>query len=342
MNKFAIGLTIFGAAVANFGSVAIAADSVTDFYKGKTLYLQIGTPPGGGYDILGRAVGRHIGKHIPGNPNIVVQNIPGGGGIQIANQFGTTTARDGTVIGLLNNGSPSTPLIDPTSAHFDARKFYFLGSPTREIQILVVWHTAKVKTLADVFTTELIVGALGPGTATREFPLVTNAIIGTKYKLVQGYSGGAETKLAMERGEIEANAGLAWGAAKSAYADLLERKQLLIVGQYAFKPHRELKDIPLFPTGKTEEDRQIFQLMYSRQDYGRPFLLPPDVPADRAAALRAAFAKTMNDPEFAAEMKKLNLDLEFVPPEELQTLTDELYKTSPEVVTRLKTILGGQ
>lgn len=320
---------------------AFAADPVADFYKGKTVFLQIGTTAGGAYDLLGRVVGRHIGKHIPGNPSVVVQNVPGGTGITLANQYAATAPKDGTVFGLLNNGIPTTPLLEHSAPRFDPQKFFYLGSPTREVQVLAVWHAAVVKTLDDLFTKELIVGGLGPGSASGAFPMVTNAVIGTKYKIVKGYSGGAESKLAMERGEVEGNAALAWGAAKSAYADLLDRKQLRIVGQYGFKPHPELKDVPLFPIGKTEEDRQIFQILYSRQDYGRPFMAPPGLPPERAQALRAAFAKTMQDPEFIADAAAQKLDLDPVSGEELQQLTDEIFKAPPQVAKRLQAILSG-
>ena len=319
-----------------------AADPVADFYKGKTVFLQIGTPAGGNYDILGRAVGRHIGKHIPGNPTVVVQNVPGGSGLTLTNQLAQIAPKDGTVFGLLNNGNPSTPLLEPNAVRFDPRKFHYLGSPTREIQVLAVWHTAPVKNLDGLFTKQLIVGGLGPSSASGAFPMVTNALIGTKYKIVTGYAGGAESKLAMERGEIEGNAGLAWGAAKSAYADLLDRKQLRVIGQYGFKAHPELKDVPLFPTGKTEDDRQIFKILYSRQDYGRPFVAPPDLPPERAQALRAAFARTMQDPEFIADATAQKLDLEPVAGEELQQLTDEMFKAPPHVATRLQAILSGR
>ena len=321
--------------------VGFAAEPVADFYKGKTVFLQIGTTAGGAYDLLGRVVGRHIGKHIPGNPTVVVQNVPGGTGIALANQLATTAPKDGTVFGLLNNGIPTTPLLEPNAPRFDPQKFVYLGSPTREVQVLAVWHAAVVKTLDDLFVKELIVGGLGPGSASGAFPMVTNAVIGTRYKIVKGYSGGAESKLAMERGEVEGNAALAWGAAKSAYADLLERHQLRIVGQYGFKPHPELKDVPLFPTGKTEEDRQIFQILYSRQDYGRPFMAPPDLPAERAQALRAAFDRTMRDPDFITDAAAQKLDLDPVSGEELQRLTDEIYKAPPQVAKRLQAILNG-
>ena len=317
-----------------------AADAVTDFYKGKNVYLHIGSGTGGGYDALGRVVARHIGKHIPGTPNVVVQNIPGGGSLAMANQFGNTTARDGTVFGLMNNGAPTTPLLTPSAAHYDARKFSFLGSPSREVQILVVWHTAPVKTIEETFTKELIVGASAPGGAPYDYALLTNAILGTKFKIITGYSGGGETKLAMQRGEIHANAALGWAAAKAEYMDLIDKKELLIVAQYGFKNHHELTHLPLFPLGKNDEERQLFQLMYSRQDYGRPFAMPPEVPADRVAAMRKAFEDTMKDPGFVAEMNKLNLEIDPVTWQELQELTNAVYNTPASVQKRMQDVLN--
>jgi tripartite-type tricarboxylate transporter receptor subunit TctC len=316
-----------------------AAQTPADFYRGKTVFLQIGSGVGGIYDTVGRLFVRHIGNHIPGKPRVVPQNIPGGGSLALANQFASIAARDGSVFGVFNNGMPSTPLLDPSAAKFDPRKFHFLGSPSREFHILVGWHTAPVTTFDDLFKKELIVGATGPGAAPYDFPLLTNALIGTKFKIVTGYISGQETKLAMERGEIHANAGLAWSSAKNDYGSEIAEKKIIILAGFGFRPHPELPNLPMFPNGKTEEERQLFQLMYARQAYGRPFLTPPDVPADRVKALREAFETTLKDPAFLAETQKMNLEIDPVSADELDKLTADLYATPDHVVKRMHELL---
>jgi tripartite-type tricarboxylate transporter receptor subunit TctC len=317
----------------------LAADPIEDFYKGKNVYLQVGSDAGGGYDLYGRAVARHLSRHIPGKPTIVVQNVPGGGSLALANQFANTTPKDGTYIGLFAMGMPTTPLLFPESARFDPRQFNFIGSPARETQVFGVWHTAPATTLEELYTKEIIVGAAAPGSTTLDYPLVLNAVLGTKLKIVGGYLGGPDTKLAMERGEIHSPTAIAWVTAKTVWGDLLRSKQMLLLGQFGFRIHPELKDLPQVPLGKTESDRQIFHLLYSRQDYGRPLALPPGVVAERIKAMRQAFNDTVNDPDFLADADKAKLEISLVTGEELQTLTDNLYKTPPEVVDRMRVAL---
>jgi tripartite-type tricarboxylate transporter receptor subunit TctC len=325
---------LLGTALAlTLAAPAIAADSAEEFYKGKQIFLQIGTSTAGSYNLMGRAVANHMAKHIPGKPTIIVQNNPNT--MVLANQFGNTTPRDGTVFGLFVNGMPTIPLIDPQSGKYDTRQMSFLGSPTRETHILVLWHTAKAKKLEDIFTTETTVAGEAPGTGPTDYPRLTNALIGTKFKLITGYQSSGERTLAMQRGEVDGQAGSSWSNVKTGYKDMLDKKEINIVGIFGFRTHPELPGVPLFPLGKTEEDKQMFQLMYARQSYGRPFLLPPGVPADRVKALRDAFAATMKDPEFHAELAKLKLDMDPVGWEELQKLTNDLFATPKPLVEKM-------
>jgi hypothetical protein len=316
------------------------AEPVSDFYRGRTVFLQIGSVPGGVYDIVGRMVGRHLARYIPGAPKVVPQNVPGGGSLLLANQFGAITARDGTVLGVFNNGMPTTPLLDPAAAKFDPRKFNFIGSTSREAHILVVWRTAPVQTFEDLFKTEVILGATSPGAAPFDFPILTNALAGTKFRIVTGYPGGPETQLAMRRGEIHGNGGLALGSYKTDYQDAVAHDELRILGAFGMKQHPELKHVPLFPTGNTPEDRQLFELMYARQDYGRPFVMPEGVPPDRVAAIRDAFEKVMTDAEFRAEAQRANADIDPVHWRELTELTSRLYASSPDAIARIRAIMN--
>jgi hypothetical protein len=280
-----------------------------------------------------------MGKHIPGNPAIIPQNVPGGGSLLLANQFAATTKADGTYIAVMNSGMPTTPLLNPEAVHFDPRKFNFLGSPNREVEILVVWKTAAVKTLDDLFTKELLTGASAPGSATYDIPLITNALLGTEFKIITGYQTAAAIKLAMERGEIEGNAALGLSTSKTQFADVLNDGKLLIIGQYGRTKSNLLPDIPLMPLGKTEIDRQILDIAYARQDYGQPFVTPPGVPADHVALLKQAFETTMKDADFLAEAERVKLDINPVSAEELQTLTERLFATPPDVLARAQTLI---
>ncbi|HTK12179.1 MAG TPA: tripartite tricarboxylate transporter substrate-binding protein [Xanthobacteraceae bacterium] len=318
---------------------ASAQTSVADFYRGKRIFLQIGSGPGGAYDVVGRLVARHIGKHIPGTPSVVAQNVPGGGSLLLANQFATTTKPDGLTFGVMNSGMPTSPLLNPTAAHFDPRKFAFLGSTSRETEILVVWNTAPVKVLDDIFAKPLILGASAPGSATYDIPYLMNALLGTKFKIIPGYQTAAAIKLAMERGEIEGNAALGLNTAKTQFTDVLDSGKLRIIGQYGARKNPELANVPLIPTPKSDADRQIMDIALARADYGQPFVTPPGVPPERVTALRTAFAATMSDPDFLAEAKQMHFDINPVSAEDLHALTERLYQTPPDVLARARALM---
>jgi tripartite-type tricarboxylate transporter receptor subunit TctC len=321
-------------------SAGYAADPVADFYKGKNVFLQIGSGPGGTYDVTGRLFARHIGKYIPGSPTVVVQNVPGGGSLALANQFGNTTPRDGLYFGVFNNGMPTTPLLDPKAAHFDARKFNFMGSLSREAHLFGVWHTSPIRTIDDVYKQEVVVAGSAPGAAPYDFPRLTNALDGTKFKIVTGYQDEGDRRLAMQRGEVDGQAGSSWTTVRTSYKEMIAKKEFIVIAAFGMQKNRELQDVPLFPLGKSAEDKQLFQLMYARQSFGKPFATPPDVPAERVAALRKAFEDTMKDPDFVAEVKKLDLEYDPVPAKELTDLTAELYNTPKEVLDRMQKTLA--
>jgi hypothetical protein len=269
-----------------------------------------------------------------------VQNVPGGGSLRLANQMYNVSPRDGTLFGLASNGMPTTPLLSPEAAHFDPTRFHFIGSTSREIEVMIVWHDAPVRTLDDVFTKEMIVGASAPGSATRDFPIVLNALLGTRFRIVGGYVGAGAIKLAMQRGEVHSNVALAWGSAKTSYGDLLREKKINVVAKYSPTTDPDLAAVPMMPPGKTEADRQILQILYSREAYGRPFFTPPGVPADRVDALRRAFMATMNDPEFRREAMLRTVEVEPITGEALAALTQQLITLPPDVVARARQLLA--
>ncbi len=315
------------------------AQSVQEFYAKRTIALQIGSGVGGGYDVIGRLFARHIGRYIPGSPNVTPQNVPGGGSLQLANQFANITPRDGSVFGIFNTGMALTPLLTPSAAKFDPRQFNFIGSPAREAHVLIVWRTAPVQMIEDAFKQKLTVAATAPGGAPYEFPHLTNALLGTKFNVIKGYRSSQASKLAMEREEVHGIAGHGWASVKAEYRDDLEAGRIKVVAAFGMKKHKDLEHVPLFPTGQTKEEQQLFALMYSRQVIGRPFAAPPNVPADRLKALRDAYAATVKDSAFLAEADKFNIDIDPVFHDELNELITSLYATPPSIVERLQTIL---
>ena len=340
MKRIVWAAAIAAALSAPFIQPAAAAESAAEFYKGKTVFMQVGAGPEGSYNLLARLIARHMGRHIPGNPTIVVQNVPGGGSLALANQFGNSTPRDGTYFGLFNNGMPTIPLLDPHAGRFDPRKFHFLGSPQREAHLFGVGGKSQIKTMDDVFNKTTIVAGEAPGAAPTDFPRLTNALIGTKFKIISGYQHQGDRTLAMQRGEVDGQAGSSWTTVRSMYKDMLANNEYRVIAAFGMKQNRDLMNVPMFPVGKTTEERQLFQLMYARQSYGRPLATPPDVPPERVQALKAALEATFKDPEYLAEAEKLDLETDPVPADELTALTIEIYNTPQAVLDRMPKALA--
>jgi tripartite-type tricarboxylate transporter receptor subunit TctC len=320
---------------------AHAQDSAADFYKGqKLMTLMIGSAPGGGYDTLGRAIARWWGKHIPGNPTFVVQNMPGASSLNMTSHIYNVAVRDGSVVGLANNATPSAPILYPKAARFDTSRLSWIGGPSRDAMVVIVWHTAPVQKLEDLFKKELIVGGDARGSAPVDYPLVANEVLGTKFKLISGYKGTDDIDLAMERGEVQGNGGLGWVSAKTRNADWLASGKAKIIAQYGFKAHPDLPNVPVFKLPDREADRQILGVLYARDESGRPFFGPPDIPADRLGLLRRTFAETLKDSGFLAEAKKLDLVIDPVSGEYLETLAKRLMATPPDVAERARKIIN--
>ncbi len=317
------------------------AQDVASFYRGKQIRFIVGSAPGGTYDLVARAVARHMGAHIPGNPSIIVQNQPTASGVVMTNQLYALGPKDGTVIGVPLNGIPAEPLLKPNAAHYDAGKLIWLGSTTREPYVAYVWHTAPVQSLSQLLTTSLIVGGTTPGSTMVDFPQLTNAILGTKFKIVPGYGSTPLMNEAMERGETQGVAALGWEAVKAQLAHFLADKDVKVIAQFGLQRSAVLPDVPLvIDLAKSPADRQALAMLFSRTDIGRPFFLPPDVPADRVEALRRAFDATMKDEGFLADAKKLGLDLDPLTGEQVQKLVADLANTPPAVVARVRAALN--
>lgn len=314
-----------------------SAQTVEDFYKGKTLRFLVGYGPGTGYDVYMRVVQRHIGKHIPGKPNVVPENMPGAGGLVMTNYLYNVAPRDGAVIGLPSRNLVSDPLHGNESAKFDALKFGWIGSVSSDVSTCLTWRASGVTTLDDVMKRETKIGGNGPQTDSALMPRVLNQLIGTKFKVFNGYPDSAAVGLAMEQGEVDGYCGFTFGSVRSARPAWLERNLVAVVAQMAPGKHRDLPDVPNALDLLTDEvSRQMFRLVFGLGKMGRPIAAPPGVPVDRLAALRAAFAATLVDPEFLADIKKSSIDFDGpIDGAAIEALIRQMYASPKSVVDKV-------
>ncbi|MPZ40033.1 MAG: hypothetical protein GEU95_18645 [Rhizobiales bacterium] len=332
-------LLTFGAGLllAGLAGLPVQAQSVADFYRGKTINLLIGVGVGGEYDLQARLVARHIGKHIPGNPKVVPQNMVGAGGINMANHLYNTVARDGTFIGMMGNNFPATQAVGGKSVKFDTGKMQWLGSIAPVVETMAVWHTTGVKSVDDLRKRETVAGASGRGAITYFYPTMMNAFLGTKFKVVTGYPGGNQINLAMERGEVEARNNT-WSSWKATRPQWVKDKLIHVVAQAG--PRASDLDAPSVEAlARTPDDRLTIELIVSGTQLGRPIATTPDVPADRLAALRDAFRATMKDPEFLKDAAQLNFEVNPVYGEPMQKIVEKVLSTPKPLAMRAKEFL---
>ena len=308
--RAALSALALSAALALPGAGAMA-QTPAEFYKGKTINVIVGFGAGGGYDLYARLVGRFIGEHMPGKPNVVVQNMDGAGSVRAANYVYTGAPKDGTVIAAVNQNMPMYQLLGGKSAQFDAAKLVWLGTMGGSNGLLYTWHTSKVKTIEDAMKTPVTLGGTGTNSDSHIFPTLINNMLGTKFRVINGYSGGSkEVHLALERGEVEGRGGNSWSSLLSSNRDWVDQKKLNFLVQIGFEPEPELTSVPMLQTFmKTDGERQIVDLVSLPTVLGYAQWVAPEVPADRVVALRAAYAATMKDPGFLAETKKLGVPL---------------------------------
>ena len=315
---------------------AQAQDDVAAFYKAKVVRLLVGIGVGSGYDINARLLARYLPKYIPGNPTVIVQNQPGAGSLSMTNQLYAGGPFDGTAIGASFNGLPTTPLLQPAGARFEAVKLNWVGSTNRETQAMYVWHTAPLEKLGDLTTTEMIVGAQAPGSTQYDYPKLAEKLFGWKFKVITGYEATPKIHLAMERGEVHgtwAN----WSTLKAISEQWIKDKKIRILAQWALRKHPELPDVPLIlDQAKTEEQKQSLDLALARLEFGRPFFMPPNVPPERVSAIRRAFDATMKDKEFLEEADKLKIEIDPLSGEQVAALIVQIYKTPAETVARVR------
>jgi tripartite-type tricarboxylate transporter receptor subunit TctC len=320
------------------GVPALAQQGPADFYRGKTLELMIGYTPGGGYDTYGRLMARHLGSHLPGNPQIVVRNMPGGGGRVLMGHMANVAQKDGSVLAVVDQSLPLAQAMRDPSIHFDAKAMTWIGNPDADNNTVATWYTTGVKTVEDARKKEVIVGSTGPNTSS-QIALAMNATLGTKFKVVTGYPGGNEINMSMENGETGARASSPWATWKATKPDWVRDKKINIIAQVGLTRAPDLPDVPLLiDLATNDDDRAALRLLSAPATVGRPLFTTPGVPKERVDQLRRAFDAMVKDPAFLEEAKKLNLDINPVPGEELQKIVADIVDTPQRISERLAAI----
>ncbi len=312
--------------------------AVAEFYKGKTITMTIGFPPGGEYDIHGRLVARFIGRHIPGNPQVIVTTMTGAGGITATNYLYNVAAKDGTQLGVVANGVATAQAIGTKGLAFDGNKFNWIGALVPTTEALAMWHTSGAKSLRDVQEKEFVIGASGRGAGSFIMPTAMNEMFGAKFKIVSGYRGGADLNVAMERGETQgrSNSWTSWKTTKSAW---LKDKMITIIA-YAGPEAKDLTGaVHLNKEAKTAEDRDLLDLVFSGAGLGRPIVATPGIPAERVAALRAGFDAVLADAEFQADAKKARVELMPIRGVDMQKNVARALAAPPALVARAKRLM---
>jgi tripartite-type tricarboxylate transporter receptor subunit TctC len=315
-----------------------AAEAAEAFYRGKTISLVIGYPPAGANDVYARLVARHISRHIPGQPNVVPRNMPGAGSLAAANHIFHVAPKDGTVLGLLVPTLPLEEKLGSAAAKYTAAGFHWIGRMAPAPNITFINANSKVQTIQDAFVETAVLGATGRSATNAVYPTVLNNVVGTKFKVVTGYKGSADTMLAMERGEVEGHSAT-YDTLKTVHPDWITGRKVNIVVQYTLQRHPDLTDVPTSSElAKTAEQRQILRAVSSAAEIGKFVLTTPGVPADRVAVLRRAFDAMAADPEYIAEAKKLRIELGPLSGAGLQAVVEEVGNLPPDVVAKIKAI----
>ena len=326
---------------------ALAQDTVGQFYRSRQITVIVGSSAGGGYDIYARLLAHHLPKHIPGNPSVVVVNMPGAGSNTAAAHLFNVAPNDGTYIGALQNSAVMDALFDTLLGNarrlrHDATKFIHLGSATIDHYVCIARSDAPVKTFRDTLTREFLIGASQPGTSTRDYPAMLNNTTGAKVRQVSGYPGTREITLAIEKNEVQGLCGFSWSSLQAQRPDWIKSGLIRVIVQEHDKGNPEINrmGVPLAVDFATSpENRKIMELVYSSETFGRPYMLAPGVPADRVAALRKAFLETMRDHDLLADAQRIGLAIDPISGEDLQALATNIFATPADFVERTKQAL---
>jgi tripartite-type tricarboxylate transporter receptor subunit TctC len=316
---------------------AMAQDAVAGFYRGKTITIDVGFTAGGGYDLHARTLGRYLGRHLPGNPNVIIKNMPGAAGLILLNSLYNTLPRDGTEMATFDRALPLEPLTNPQRARFDALKLNWIGSTDDDASTCFAWHTSPVKTFNDLYTHQLIVGGTGTGGDAHDYPMLMNAVLGTKFKVVPGYPGSAQVMLAIERGEVEGFCSMGFVTMQFTRPKWVENHLINVLVQLAVHKNKDHPEVPLgMDLAKTPADRQAIEFLSSPNLFARPFVAPPDVPPERVRALRQAFNDTMADPDYLADATARKMHVVLVKGEEIERVLRHIYGMPKSVIDRVR------
>ena len=314
------------------------ADPVADFYSGRTVTIVVSTGAAGGYDTLARAIARHIGQHVPGKPNFIVRDMPGAGGLTATNYLYSAAEHDGSVVGLVQNNPPFEPLFGTKEARFDPRRFNWLGTPSVETAMVLVWHAVPVYSLDDLRRRETVMGATGANSTPAFFARLINATLGTRMKVIPGYPGQNDAFVAMERGELDGYPSVFYSALSSTRPSWLADKTARAIVQYGPEKLKELAGVPFAPDlVGNPDDKLLMQAAFAPLSIGRPLLMPPGVEADRVEAMRKALSETFADAEFLAEAATIGLSVNGPRSgADLLQVIERAYQTPPQIVDRLR------
>lgn len=322
---------------AALGVLALMAPcaSAQDFYAGKTISITVGSAPGGGYDAYARLAARHYGRHIPGAPSMLVKNLPGAAGIKAAQHLYAVAPKDGTELGAMLNTVPVTFLLEPDKFPMKVEEFVWIGTVASPANLLAVWHATGVRTVADAKQKEITIGSTTPGTTKEMFPLIANRLLGTKFKVINGYNGGAEINLAIERGEVQGHGANSWVAYKFQNSDWVRDKKIVPLFQVTFERDPMVPDVPtLLELAESDEQRRIILILTTTEAIGRPLVGPPGLSADRTRMLRRAFDAAMKDPEFLGDAEKAGLEVGPTSGEKLQAMVATMMASPADVVEK--------
>jgi tripartite-type tricarboxylate transporter receptor subunit TctC len=337
IDKFAAISTAITAIGLGHNALAQTSDN---FFAGKQVEIVIGTTAGGGYDTYARLVARYMGDYLPGKPTMVPKNMPGAGSNKATGYIYNVAPKDGTSIGAVFPGSIADPLLgDKSQVQHDSRKLIYLGSANNEVYICVGRTDAQVQKFEDALTKPMILGASAAGGSTRDFPAMLNNVLGTHFNIVSGYPGSKEIVLAIERNEVQGACGYGWSSLIAQNASLLENKTVRVLLQETLRGHPTLNKmgVPIAVSfAKTDDQKQIMELEYGQLVFGRPYILPPGVPAARVTVMRRAFDATLKDPHLKAEADKAQLDVDGVTGEDVEKLVAKMFEAPPDIVERTK------
>jgi tripartite-type tricarboxylate transporter receptor subunit TctC len=343
MNRSWIYVVALAGASTLLGVPSAAGETVAEFYKGKRIIIAIGNGAGGSYDNHARLLARHMGRLIPGEPSFIPQGMPGAGSRKAANWLYNVAPKDGTAMAVLSQNIPLDQALNKKGVKFDVQKFNWIGNPFLSNNLITVWHTAGVKTLADAEKKEITIGGSGGTSPSLVFPNVCNQLLGTKFKIISGYKGGEDITLAMERGEVDGRGSNSWSSWKSARRDWIASGKIFQLIQVGPRKEADLPNVPLLiDLARNQEEKLALELISAPISMGRPFVTTPNVPADRLAALRKAFMDMVKDPEYLADASKRQMEISPMSGNELQELAEKIATATPAVLTKVRTLMTVQ